>query len=54
MKDGENIEALSITPGGMLIYPEAQLEHSGEYICVAENDAGRRESPPIQVQVRGQ
>uniref|UniRef100_A0A0B7BKH1 Ig-like domain-containing protein n=1 Tax=Arion vulgaris TaxID=1028688 RepID=A0A0B7BKH1_9EUPU len=51
-KNGEEIEALSITPSGILIYPEAQFEHSGVYICIAENEAGKRMSDPVTVEVK--
>ncbi|CAG5120351.1 unnamed protein product, partial [Candidula unifasciata] len=52
-KDEKNVEALSIAPSGVLIIPEVQLEHAGVYICIAENDAGKRMSQPIKVDVKG-
>ncbi|BFZ15720.1 hypothetical protein BsWGS_18759 [Bradybaena similaris] len=52
-KDGESFEALSITPTGVLLIPEAQQEHAGEYICIAENEAGKRQSQAIYVNVKG-
>ncbi|CAG5129339.1 unnamed protein product, partial [Candidula unifasciata] len=53
LKDGENFDAVNIVQNNLLVFTETELEHTGEYICVAENVAGKRQSSPIMIEVKG-
>ncbi|BFZ04959.1 hypothetical protein BsWGS_07997 [Bradybaena similaris] len=52
IKDGESFKAVNIVQNNVIVFTEAELEHTGEYICVAENVAGRRQSSAIIVEVK--
>ncbi|XP_005105834.1 uncharacterized protein LOC101852646 [Aplysia californica] len=51
LKNGEPVEALNVLPNGALIFESAQPEDGGNYQCVAQNEAGRRSSERILVEV---
>lgn len=50
LKDGEPLEINNLTHAALTV-SVASIEDGGEYVCVAENEAAKRLSAPILVEV---